>query len=53
MKKSRRKELGDFVAEGRLRSVMEMHGHISHEAIDLLVDIALRYCEPKKPRKYP
>lgn len=47
MNKSRRQELRDFTGSGRLRTILEMHGGLSHEAIDLLVDIALRYCEPK------
>lgn len=44
-KESRRQELAAFAANGNLRGVMEMNATgLSHEAIDLLVDITLRYC---------
>jgi len=52
MKDSPRKELGQFVSSGYLRSVLEMHRNdLSFEAIDLLVRIALNYCEPRKSRR--
>lgn len=48
-KKSRRQELSDFVCSGNLRGLLEMSSTgLSKEAIDLLVDITLRYCVPKK-----
>ncbi len=50
IKKSRRQELGYFAANN-LRSVLQIHSTgLSNEAIDLLVDIAIRYCEPKRKK---
>lgn len=51
-KKSRRRELASFVFSGDLRGLLEISANgLSPEAIDLLVDIAIRYCEPKKKNK--
>lgn len=46
---SRRQELFDFVARGRLREVAH-DGRLSEAACDLLVDIVLRYCDPPRRR---
>jgi len=44
---SRRQELADYCNGGGLRDDVE--DHLSSEAQDLLIDIVLRYCEPRKP----
>jgi hypothetical protein len=50
-KQSRRQELFEFAEIGRLREVAH-DGRLSEEAVDLLVDIVIRYCEPRrKPRR--
>lgn len=52
-KKSRRQELADFYGSGRLRQMAEMHSSsLSHEAIDLLVDVVGRYCEPRRKKRF-
>lgn len=43
--KSRRQELKSFVDSGQLRQMAEMHSRMSEEAVNLLVDIVLRYTE--------
>lgn len=52
-KKSRRQAAGEFAATGRLRQVLEMDTSLSHDAINLIVDIVLRYCEPRRKRVRP
>lgn len=47
---SPRQELGIYAGTGRLRQDCE--SHLSTEAVDLLVTIVLRYCEPRKPALY-
>lgn len=49
MEGSRRQRLYDFVTSGRLRQ--EVEGKLGDDATDLLVDIAIRYCEPRSPRQ--
>jgi hypothetical protein len=49
-KKSRRKELADFVASGKLHTALR-DKNISEDAIRLLIDIADRYCNPKPTRR--
>lgn len=51
-KQSPRQELGDFAARCNLRGLIEMNANgLSHEAIDLLVSITLRYCTSANRRK--
>jgi hypothetical protein len=38
--KKAREEARNFINDGSLRQIMEMHGHLSHEAIDKIVDAA-------------
>ena len=45
---SRRQELLNFVETGRLSQAVA--AHLSAEAVCLLVDITIRYCEPRPPR---
>ncbi len=45
--KTRRQKLASYVGSGTLRQTLEMKS-VDSEVIDLLVDIALRYCEPRK-----
>ena len=53
-KKSPRQELAAFAGNGNLRGLLEMNPNgLSHEAIDLLVTIALRYCTSTSRRKKP
>ncbi len=47
--KSRRQKLADFYGQGNLR--YELEGKLDDDAIDLLVDIVARYCEPKRKNK--
>jgi hypothetical protein len=44
-----RQELLEFVETGRLRQQVE--GKLSIEAADLLVNVVIRYCEPRRPRR--
>lgn len=49
---SPRKELGKFVGNGILRSVLEMHPNgLSQEALELLIRIASTYCEPRRVKR--
>ena len=50
MKKSRRQELGDYVGNGHLRQAIEGKG-LSDDAMQLLVDVVMRYCEPRRKRR--
>jgi hypothetical protein len=51
-KKSPRQEIAQFANDGSLRGLLEISAiGLSDEAINLLVDIVLRYCEPRKPTK--
>lgn len=50
--KSRRQELGDFANAGQLRNCLDRaNPRLSGEAIDLCVDVVLRYCEPRRPSR--
>jgi hypothetical protein len=51
-KQSPRKELGDFVESGHLRSLLERYAtsHVSDRAIDLAVTVLSRYCAPRTVR---
>lgn len=53
-KLSPRQELKEFSNNGNLRASLEGRCGLSFEAIDLLVNIALRYCDPptRKRKKY-
>lgn len=51
MKQSRRKELAQFVLEGRLREALEK-SRLSEEATNLAVDVILRYCESNKGMRH-
>lgn len=54
MSESRRQLLWRLTERGDLRQIIEMHGQshgFTHDAIDLLVDIVARYCEPRRRRK--
>jgi len=42
---SRRQELGRYLGEGRLRD--RFTGELSDEAVELLIDIVSRYCDPR------
>lgn len=42
---TRRQELLEYAETGRLR---DANGRLSEAAQDLLVDIVLRYCEPRR-----
>lgn len=47
--KSPRQELSTFCENGDLRGTLEMHPNgLSHGAIELLVNIATRYCERRR-----
>ncbi len=46
---SRRQELADFAMSGNLRQATE--SRLSEGAADLLVDVVIRYCEPRPKRK--
>ena len=46
MKSTRRQRLKEFAETGRLRDAVERR--IDTEVADLIVDICLRYCEPKR-----
>lgn len=49
---SPRQELARFVGSGGLRGLFEKHSTgLSEQAIDLLIHIALRYCETPRRRK--
>lgn len=48
--KSRRQELRRFTTTGELRQALE--GKLSADALDLIVDVVLRYCEPPPRRNY-
>lgn len=50
---SRRRRLDAYVSSGNLRQRLEGYpGGPDFDVIDLLVDLAIRYCEPRrKPRK--
>ena len=48
--KSARQELRDFAGSGRLRRTLEGE-FLSREAVQLAVDVVLRYCEPRSSRK--
>lgn len=52
-KQSPRQELRSFVGRGDLRATLDRSANLSPEAMQLLVDIVLRYCEysPKKKRR--
>ena len=43
---SRRQELLLFAETGRLRQAIEMK--LSEDAADLLVDVVIRYCSPRR-----
>lgn len=44
-----RQELAKFVGNGNLRGLLEITANgLSDEAIELLINISSRYCEPKK-----
>lgn len=47
---SRRQELLAFIERGRLRDAVAARG-LSDDAADLLVAVALRYCEPRLTRR--
>lgn len=50
MSQSRRQELLEYAETGQLRDAVA--DRLSSEAQDLLVDIVVRYCEPRrKPRR--
>lgn len=49
MSQSRRQELLEFAESGRLRDALQF-ARLSQEACDLLVDVAVRYCEPRRKR---
>jgi len=54
MKQSPRQELAQFVGDGSLRTLLEISANgLSEGAINLLVDITLRYCEPKPKKRTP
>ena len=46
---SRRQKLLEFAETGRLRDAV---GALDVDAQDLLVDIVMRYCEPRRPLAY-
>lgn len=50
-KQSPRKELDEYANSGNLRR--DVHGRISEEAEDLLIDVVRRYCEPRRNRRRP
>lgn len=49
MSQSRRQELLEYAETGRLR---DANSRLSEEAASLLVDIVLRYCEPRRPSRW-
>lgn len=49
-RESRRQELAFFAESGRLRQAVE--GKLSADATDLLVDLAIRYCEPRRDPRW-
>ena len=48
--KSRRQELREFAESGRLRDLAQS-ARLSREAQDLIVDVVIRYCEPKPTKR--
>lgn len=48
--KSRRQKLGEAVGSGELRYQLD-RTRLDAEVIELLIEIASRYCEPKKRKK--
>ncbi len=49
---SPRQELGAFACNGNLRSHLEINANgLSEEAIELLINITIRYCEPPRRKK--
>ena len=49
---TRRKELDDYINRGLLRQALEYGSpRLSEDAIDLVVDICSRYCEPRRTRR--
>lgn len=48
---SPRQELGNYAAEGRLRTALERaNPRLSERARELCVDVVMRYCQPRKRR---
>lgn len=47
---SRRQELLEFAETGRLRDAA-FDARLSEAACDLLVDIVIRYCEPRRKKR--
>ncbi len=46
---SARRELADYTNEGRLRTALERaNPSMSYAAVDLCVEVVLRYCEPRR-----
>lgn len=49
---SPRQELGNFANEGRLRDALaDYNPSMSEEAIQLCIDVVIRYCEPRRTRR--
>lgn len=50
---SPRKELGEYADTGQLRDALSYASrNMSEEAIQLCVDVVIRYCSPRKRGRY-